>query len=115
MIELVSASRCIGCDKCIEVCPTNVFDRGAGGVPVISRKGDCQTCFQCEAHCPADAMYVSPYAHPDPPAAADEDTLLARGVLGSYRAQIGWGRGRRPGSLRAIGPKLERTQIPVTG
>ena len=26
MIEIVSADRCILCNKCVEVCPTNVFD-----------------------------------------------------------------------------------------
>ncbi|WP_247617714.1 4Fe-4S binding protein [Streptomyces sp. MK37H] len=30
MIELVSAERCIACDKCVKVCPTNVFARGPG-------------------------------------------------------------------------------------
>ena len=29
MIEIVSPDKCIGCDKCVQVCPTNVFDTGA--------------------------------------------------------------------------------------
>jgi NAD-dependent dihydropyrimidine dehydrogenase PreA subunit len=89
VIELVSAERCIGCDKCIAVCPTNVFDRGVGGVPVISRHGYCQTCFQCEANGPVDALFVSPYTEPQHP--VDERVLFARGLLGSYRERIGWG------------------------
>ena len=64
MIELVSTERCISCDKCVAVCPTNVFDRDAAGVPVISRQDDCQTCFQCEANCPVDALFVSPFVTP---------------------------------------------------
>jgi NAD-dependent dihydropyrimidine dehydrogenase PreA subunit len=108
VIELVSAQRCIGCDKCIEVCPTNVFDRGPGGIPLISRHSDCQTCFQCEANCPADALFVSPLTTPQPPAssAKDEQALAVSGQLGSYRRRIGWGRGRTPGSKSAIGPSL---------
>ena len=60
MIELVSAPDCIGCDKCVDVCPTDVFDRTPSGVPVIARQSDCQTCFMCEAYCPTDALYVHP-------------------------------------------------------
>ncbi|KQV05405.1 MULTISPECIES: ferredoxin family protein [unclassified Kitasatospora] len=109
MIELVSPERCISCDKCIKVCPTDVFDRGADGIPVIARQSDCQTCFQCEANCPTDALFVAPQTHPQPP--FDELALAESGLLGSYRAQIGWGRGRTPGSLRAVGPALGTAPI----
>ena len=116
MIELVSAGRCIGCDKCITVCPTNVFDRGPDGIPIISRHSDCQTCFQCEANCPVDALFVSPFTAPQPPtsAANDEQALASSGLLGSYRERIGWGRGRTPGSKDAIGPMLESRFGPLT-
>ncbi|WP_113703869.1 4Fe-4S dicluster domain-containing protein [Nonomuraea lactucae] len=105
MIEIVSRERCITCDKCVEVCPTGVFDLGPDGVPVIARQVDCQTCFMCEAYCPADALYVAPQAHPLPEA-PDEADLARRGLLGSYREQIGWGHGRTPGARLAIGPAL---------
>ncbi|MEU6812014.1 ferredoxin family protein [Streptomyces sp. NPDC046831] len=110
MIELVSAERCIACDKCIEVCPTNVFDRGADGVPVLARHSDCQTCFQCEANCPADALYVAPQTRPAPAGDAtvtDEEGLARAGLLGSYRRRIGWGHGRTPGARLAVGPPLD--------
>jgi len=102
VIELVSPSRCIDCNKCVEVCPTNVFDEVPGGHPVIARQQDCQTCFMCEAHCPVDALFVAPLAGPAPEDSGyrDEDALEAAGRLGEYREWIGWGRGRRPGSLR---------------
>lgn len=113
MIELVSAARCITCDKCVKVCPTNVFDRGADGIPVIARQDDCQTCFQCEANCPTDALFVAPHTHPLD-AAPDEDALDAAGLLGSYRKEIGWGRGRTPGSLRAVGPSFSPSGPAIT-
>jgi NAD-dependent dihydropyrimidine dehydrogenase PreA subunit len=113
VIELVSAERCIACDKCIAVCPTNVFDRGVDGIPVISRHGDCQTCFQCEANCPVDALFVSPYTTPQPSIADAEQSLVQEGLLGSYRERIGWGKGRRLGSLDAIGPALESSGAPL--
>jgi NAD-dependent dihydropyrimidine dehydrogenase PreA subunit len=112
MIELVSAARCITCDRCIEACPTNVFDRGADGVPVIVRQSDCQTCFMCEAYCPTDALFVAPQTAPLPAGdpLRDEAYLVDSGLLGSYRKQIGWGHGRVPGAKVALGPGLGTRQ-----
>lgn len=97
MIELVSESRCIKCDVCIRVCPTNVFEHGADRLPVIKRQDDCQTCFMCEAWCPTDALFVAPQTTPVAPSSIyrDEDELVERGLLGSYRREIGWGSGHR--------------------
>ena len=92
MIELVSRDRCVSCDICVKVCPTQVFDPGLDGVPVIARQEDCQTCFMCEAYCPADALYVAPDA--DNPVQVEESALIAAGKLGKYRASLGWGTGR---------------------
>jgi hypothetical protein len=47
---------------------------------------------------------VSPFTAPTP--SADEHTLATSGLLGSYRQQIGWGKGRTPGARNAIGPAL---------
>ena len=58
MIEVVDRDRCIACDRCVDVCPTRVFDRGPDGIPVIARHDSCQTCFQCEAYCPTDALFA---------------------------------------------------------
>jgi NAD-dependent dihydropyrimidine dehydrogenase PreA subunit len=97
VIEVVSAERCIGCDVCIRVCPTNVFDRGPAGIPVIARQDDCQTCFMCEAWCPVDALFVAPLTESAPAGSPyrDERELAAAGVLGSYRRELGWGKGRQ--------------------
>ncbi|MFE5308490.1 4Fe-4S dicluster domain-containing protein [Isoptericola sp. NPDC056605] len=108
MIEVVSAARCVSCDICIRVCPTDVFDRGEDGVPVVARQSDCQTCFMCEAYCPTDALYVAPLAGPAPAGSphADEDVLAAAGSLGAYRALLGWGGGRTAGSRRDANAEL---------
>jgi len=74
MIELVSESRCISCDKCVKV--------------------DCQTCFLCEAYCPVDALFVAAEAHED--VQVDEATLIAQGLLGQYRRNLGWAKGSNP-------------------
>ena len=109
MIEVVDRDRCIGCDRCIDVCPTRVFDRGEDGVPVIARHDSCQTCFQCEAWCPTDALFVAPLTTPAPDGSAwrDVDALAEAGSLGSYRRELGWGGGPL-GARTAFGPELRR-------
>ncbi|MBB3810288.1 4Fe-4S dicluster domain-containing protein [Pseudochelatococcus contaminans] len=95
MIELISTERCTGCNICVSICPTNVFDivvsAGTKPPPVIARGADCQTCFMCELYCPEDALYVAPDA--DASVAVDESALTEAGVLGSYRSMIGWAPG----------------------
>ena len=93
MIEVLSTSRCTECDICVRVCPTNVFDAVAGEAPAIARQDDCQTCFMCEAYCPADAIFVSPLRTPAPPGSPwrDEAQLERDGQLGLYRSRVGWG------------------------
>ena len=95
MIEVVDAERCTSCDICVNVCPTNVFDK-TGGIPAIARQDDCQTCFLCELYCPADALYVSPLA--DAHETVDEDRLAASDLLGSFRRNMGWHEGHPGGT-----------------
>lgn len=94
MIDLLSEDRCVQCNICVTVCPTNVFDGEAGVTPTIARPEDCQTCWMCEAYCPMDALYVSPFA--ESRQRVEEDALAQSGLLGSYRKDIGWGKGRTP-------------------
>lgn len=94
MIEIISAERCTACDICVRICPTNVFDAVEDGIPVIARHSDCQTCFQCEAYCPADAIFVAPQRTPLPSDSPwlDESELIQHDLLGLYRDRVGWRR-----------------------
>jgi NAD-dependent dihydropyrimidine dehydrogenase PreA subunit len=87
MIEVIDAESCTSCDICVNVCPTNVFDK-TDGIPVIARQGDCQTCFLCELYCPEDALYVSPFA--DQTQSVDVVALKRTDAMGSYRRAVGW-------------------------
>jgi NAD-dependent dihydropyrimidine dehydrogenase PreA subunit len=89
MIEVVIGSRCTGCNDCVEACPTNVFDARPGGLPVIARQGDCQTCYMCELYCPADALFVG--SDCERAEGVDEEQLVSSGLLGQFRRDHGWG------------------------
>jgi NAD-dependent dihydropyrimidine dehydrogenase PreA subunit len=95
MIELLVDELCIGCDICVRICPTDVFDAVPGEVPAIARQEDCHTCMECELHCPVDALYVSPRSAPDP---VDKERIVTSGILGSYQRALGWKRGTPGGS-----------------
>lgn len=48
---------CIGCGRCLEVCPHGVFALAAGKV----RIADCDACMECGAcarNCPVGALFV---------------------------------------------------------
>lgn len=107
MIELLSQSRCIGCNKCVEICPTNVYEGSPGEIPVIARQSECQTCFLCEAYCPVDALYVA--AETNRNVEVNEEELIAKGLLGSYRRNLGWSKGDSPS--RNMNELLELQQI----
>ncbi|CAO3381213.1 4Fe-4S dicluster domain-containing protein [Azospirillum argentinense] len=97
MIELISPTRCTGCNICVAVCPMDVFqaasEQAKRAAPAIARQADCQTCFLCEAHCPDDALYVAPDA--ETVTGIAEEAVAAAGLFGSYRRAIGWSKGHR--------------------
>lgn len=98
MIEIVAEARCTECDICVKVCPANVFDAVPGGVPIIARQSDCQTCFLCELYCPVDALYVA--TDPEGATGVTESEIERAGLFGSYARALGWNKGREGGADR---------------
>lgn len=89
MIALLLTDRCTACQRCVQVCPRQVFDAGPAGLPpAIARPEDCQTCYACELYCRADALYVEPHTEVQVP--VDEHRVRASGLMGVYRRDSGW-------------------------
>lgn len=88
MIEIIVADRCTGCNICVKVCPTQVFEEVPKSPPRIAQQADCQTCFMCELYCPEDALYVAPQTNAIAGLSASAPELHK--LLGSYRQSIGW-------------------------
>ena len=49
---------CIGCGRCLEVCPHQVFVLH-GKKAVIARRDDCMECGACQLNCPVTAISVA--------------------------------------------------------
>jgi len=49
--------QCVGCGRCTEVCPHNVFSVD-GGKARIADKDACMECGACALNCPANAIEV---------------------------------------------------------
>ena len=50
----VDMEKCIGCGKCKQVCPRNVFEIGEKAIPV--RIQSCEICLSCIRQCPEQAI-----------------------------------------------------------
>jgi ferredoxin len=57
LLHSINEDRCIGCEACIDVCPTEVLDLVDHKVKV-SRFSDCVQCEQCANSCPTQALVM---------------------------------------------------------
>jgi heterodisulfide reductase subunit A2 len=61
IVAKVDQSRCVGCNKCIMVCPFSAIEevdlRGKNVAQVI--ESVCKGCGLCEATCPIDAISLN--------------------------------------------------------
>jgi NAD-dependent dihydropyrimidine dehydrogenase PreA subunit len=53
----LSLDPCIGCGRCMEVCPHEVFDLGSGKAELRDRDA-CMECGACARNCPVGAIAV---------------------------------------------------------
>ncbi len=53
----LNEEKCMGCGRCLEVCPHEVFALEAGKARIADRDG-CMECGACAKNCPAEALSV---------------------------------------------------------
>lgn len=51
----IDISKCIGCGKCVELCPMKNIDLKAG---VATSHHQCTMCYRCVNNCPTMALTV---------------------------------------------------------
>jgi len=54
----IDAQTCVGCNKCVELCPIDVFipNPQNGSPPIILHADECWYCGCCACDCPTGAM-----------------------------------------------------------
>jgi adenylylsulfate reductase, subunit B len=59
MSAKIDYKKCIGCKKCYDLCPEDVFTLGEEtGLPVVSYPEECWFCGICWMECPKRAVDV---------------------------------------------------------
>jgi len=53
----LNADDCVGCGKCVKVCPHTVFEVHGGKAEVVE-KDFCMECGACALNCPVNAIEV---------------------------------------------------------
>ncbi len=84
LVHAINDDRCVGCDACVAVCPTNVLDLINNKSRVL-RFQDCIQCEQCMWVCPTQALVMHPEGT-EPPRLkmAEIDENFETGVKGQY-------------------------------
>ncbi|MCL2003647.1 MAG: 4Fe-4S binding protein [Oscillospiraceae bacterium] len=54
---VLDADKCVGCERCVEVCPHGVFDM-ADHKARLAEKDFCMECGACAKNCPVSAISV---------------------------------------------------------
>ena len=56
-IPLINQQRCVGCEACIDYCPTDALKK-VGGKATLAHPNQCIYCLDCEEICPEGAIEI---------------------------------------------------------
>lgn len=82
----IRESECIGCTKCLAVCPTDAIV-GANNFLHTIIEQDCIGCERCVPVCPVDCIDLLPMRTELDPTCLDHDTRLQRKAHFQFLAQ----------------------------
>lgn len=94
-------NKCIGCEHCVSVCPTNYLDLNEAGKvqPSSDKAKDCTSCGQCILHCPVGAIEgVGEFEELDK-VFSDKDKITIVQFAPSIRTSIGEEFGMEKGEI----------------
>ncbi len=85
LVHAINDDRCVGCEACVEVCPTRVLEMEGSRV-AVRRYDDCVQCEKCAQVCPTRALVMHYEDESPPPLMAPDldDHHQARQVPGLY-------------------------------
>src|SRR5215475_10159252 len=84
LLHSINDDRCIGCEACVDVCPTEVLDLVEHKARVV-RFSDCVQCEQCANACPTQALAMYRRGTTPPMLTVPElDDHFQTGVPGQY-------------------------------
>ena len=55
MYPIVNQTRCNGCENCVDICPSEVFEMTNGKADPL-RLEDCIECEACVVQCPTESI-----------------------------------------------------------
>lgn len=112
-VALIDEARCIGCTKCIEVCPTDAIV-GAMNLMHTVIRAECIGCKLCLPPCPMDCIEMQPVADkPFDDAVARARVKARKARLERERVRKQAARERKKALLRSRAQSADPSEAPA--
>ena len=53
---VIDRDKCVGCKKCVGICPGNILRIDTNGKAYLKKKEECWSCVSCVKECPVTAI-----------------------------------------------------------
>ena len=86
-VALIDEDRCIGCTKCLPVCPVDAIIGGPKRMHSVIQQ-DCTGCELCVAPCPVDCIVLVKITRSSSVLSDQFDAIQARRAYGKHQARM---------------------------